>query len=205
MNLLGNTLAALVVLASLATLGAGGYLAFDFVLGFFASLEPQAARVTVLASIVALFAAAIVARSIRQAASRIRASTLSVEKSATYRLFIEQWESLLSERRRSADRGPAESEDLRSLDLLLVLYGSPAVIKAHAALRGLYRESRAQNHDMRPQFAKALVEIRKDLGSHAQGIVAEELQQLLIPASDEAQHSTGSNSPRLGGALGSNP
>lgn len=206
MNIFGNALAALIVLALLGALGASGYFAFDLVVGLFASLESQAARITACASTVALLAAIIIASSIRQAGRQIRANRLSAEKGATYRLFIELWENLLNQGKESADRGSTElSKELRTLDLLLSLYGSPAVIKGHTTLRMLEQERGARNEDLRAPFARALVEIRKDLGSDTHGLAAEELRQLLLPASDKANISTGLKDTQLREALGSNP
>ena len=185
MNIFGNALAALIVFALLGALGAGGYFAFDFVVGLFAGLESQAVKVTVIASAVALLAAMIVASSIRRAAEQIKVSRLSEEKGTTYRLFCELWENLLSQGGKLEDSGSADwSKELATLDLLLSLYGSAAVIKAHTNLCTGPHERGAKVHDLRAHFAQALVEVRKDLGSDTPRNIAVDLKKLFFPLTE---------------------
>jgi hypothetical protein len=53
------------------------------------------------------------------------------------------------------------------------------VIKAHTVLRGLVGANAFQNPDLKIQLAKALIEIRKDLGSRTWGFASGELEKLL--------------------------
>ena len=137
--------------------------------------------ITAITSIVALLVSLIIAGSIRRTSQQNKANLLHAENVATYQLFADMWASLLQ-----YGRGPEEgnssklSTELQALDCFLTLYGSPGVIKAHAVLRALARASGAQNPQVRSQFAKALLEIRKDLGSKMQSLTAEELEQFIF-------------------------
>ena len=200
MKLIGQMVALLFGVSLLAATGFGVYLGLQYVVALFAALDPQVASVTGIGCVVALTAAWGVSRGLRTAIRESKAMTLREEKTATYQLFVDFWKNLLRQERASTDPLPADlSERLQLLDRLLALYGAAAVIKAHTALRALQQ---ARNQDLRPQFAKALVEIRKDLGSDS--LAAEELRQLLLPASGEADSETVPADPRIGEALGSN-
>lgn len=160
----------------------------------FASMDFQFATVTVIASVFALLVAMVIASSIREASRQNKANQLHAQKATSYQLFIEQWGSLLRHERGSEDRSPNKlSEDLKTLNHLLILYGSSGVVKAHASLRALERESGAQSPNVRSQFAKALMEIRKDLGSETQGLTVDELQQLLFANSERVSASAKTN------------
>jgi uncharacterized membrane protein len=76
MNIFGKTFGLLVGLALLGVLGAGGYFALEFVVSLFASLEVQVARVTAIASAVALLAAFIIASAIRDAGRKNNAAQI---------------------------------------------------------------------------------------------------------------------------------
>lgn len=170
MNIFGKTFGLLVCLALLGALGAGGYFALEFVVGLFASLEPQVARVTAIACAVALLASLIVTSGIREAGRKSKAAWIRERKAAAYQFFIDC---------QRAD----EPEKLKALDGMLALYGGATVIKAHAALRAFEREKGVQHPDARAQLGKVLLEIRKDLGSDVYGIAAADLQQLVSPVS----------------------
>lgn len=192
MKFFGPTLAVLFSLALLGVLGVGGYFALKFSVELFGSMDFQVAAVTAIASVVALLAALIIASSIRQAAKQNTANQLHTEKAATYQLFIDLWEDLLRHGRDSEDRSPNTlSEELLALDRRLMLYGSSGVVKAHAALRALERESGAQNPRVRSQFTKVLIETRQDLGLETQGLTAEEFLPLL--GADSAKTSVPTN------------
>ena len=87
----------------------------------------------------------------------------------------------------------ALSNELRALERLLLLYGSPGVLKAYTALRALERERGTHNPHVRSQFATMLMEIRQDLGSETKGLTAEELLHLLF--AEAAQASTPAPAP----------
>jgi hypothetical protein len=191
MKLFGRTLAVLFSLVLLGALGAGGYFALKFGLELFASMDIQVAAVTTIASIVALLVALTIASSIRQASQQNRANQLYAEKAMTYQRFIDVWEDLFRHGHDSEDRTPNElSKELSELGRHLILYGGSSVVKAHAALRVLEREWGSQNPAARSQFAKALIEIRNDLGLDTHDLTAEELQQLLFANTDRVGAST---------------
>jgi hypothetical protein len=176
-------------------LGVGGYFSVKLIAERFARMDFQVATVTAIASVVALLAAVIVASSIRLASRENRANQLRAEKAATYQLFIDLWGDIVRQGRGTEDRSLNKlSEELQTLDRLLILYGSPVVVKAHAALQALRRGSGAQNPTVRSQLAKALMEIRKDLGSVTQGLTAQELEQLLLANFDKVSASAKADS-----------
>ena len=194
MKVFSQTLALLFGLALLTALGVGGFRVVMFIVGLFASLDFQVARITAIASVVALLASLIIVRGIRGAGRQNKANPLFEEKAKTYRLLIDLWYGLLRQGRGSEDGSRTQSsEELRSLERLLALYGSPSVIKAHTALRELERGSGVQSPDVRLQFAKALLEIRKDLGSETVGLTPEGLQQLLFADPEKVSASASTN------------
>lgn len=182
MKILSQTVAVLFALIFIGALGLGGYYAVEHITALFLGMDPQVATVTGVASVVVLLAALLVASSIRQASKQNRTNQFQADKAATYKLFINTWSSLLRERAGRVSHGAAPLPDaLQTLHQSLALYGSPAVIKAHAALRALLKESGTQNPELlKSQLAKALLEVRKDLGSDTRGLAAEALQDLLL-------------------------
>jgi len=187
MGIVAKTLSVLFSLAALTTLSFGCYLALAAVGGLLDKLDFQVAVVTTIASIVAFLASLVIARSIRWASQQNRANQLSPQKSETYKLFIDVWEDPYRQGRGSAERSPSKwSEELRALNHLVILYGSPGLVKAHTALRALERERGGQNSHAKALFAVALMEMRKDLGLETQGLTVEELQQLLLVEPDKA-------------------
>lgn len=182
MSATSQFIAVLFVLALLGTMAVGGYLAVEYIAAVFLSMDPQVARVTGAASAAVLLAALLIATSIRQANRRNWTDPLRAEKAATYERFLDIWTCLL--------QGPAarinpptilSSDTVLALGQSLVLYASPAVIKAHAALSAQWSEGGAASPDIQSQFAKALMEIRKDLGSGSHGLTADQLQSLVFP------------------------
>src|SRR5262245_7483981 len=173
MSLLGRIFDLLLALALIGALGAAAYLALEFIVSLFASLDGQVARVTAIASAVALLAAMLLASAIREATQKSKANQIREQKAAAYQLFIDCWE----------DQANAP-EKLQSLDRQLALYGGGAVIRSHAALRAIAREKGPRHPDAAARFGRALLEIRKDLGTDikAGGVTALELQQLVLNA-----------------------
>ena len=190
MKIFGKTFGVLVGLALVGALGTGAYLALEFIVSLFASLEVQVARVTAIASVVVLLASMIVAAGIREAGRRSRVAQVREQKAATYQLFVDCWED--------SDTAP---EKHQALDRLLALYGGGAVIKAHVALRTIAREKGSQHPDAASQFGKALLEIRKDLGDDGQGITAGELRELVLPVSDSVGSAARLGDPQPSAAL----
>jgi hypothetical protein len=191
MQFFGKTLSMLFSLVLLGVLGIGGYFALKFSVELFGNMDFQVAAVTTIASIVALLIAFVIASSIRQASKQTKTNQLYAEKAMTYQRFIDIWEDLFRHGRDSENRNPHElSEGILALDRHLILYGGSGVVKAHAALRVLERDSGAQNPGVRYQFAKALIEIRNDLGSGTHDLTAEALQQFFFANVDSVSTST---------------
>lgn len=186
MKFFGQSLAVLFSLALLGVLGVGGYFALKRIGELFGSMNFQVATVTGIASVVTLLAALIIASSIRQASNQHKVHQLHTENAAMYQLFLDLWTDLLRHGRDSGDRSPDTwSGDLLALDRRLMLYGSSGVVKAHARLRALERDSGAHTPQVRLQVANVLLEIRQDLGIETQGLTAEELLALLPAAADK--------------------
>ena len=185
MNNVGRVVGVVLGLTLGGALMFGGYAAIEFIVALFASLDAQTARVTAIASAVVLLAAAIIASAIRAASRTGKAMQIRDQKWATYQLFVDYWDGVLATGRAPAVRGSDDAtEKSRTLDRLLALYGGAAVIKAHDALRAARDEKGARHADVAAQFGKALLEIRKDLGSGTQGIGGPELLRLVAPDAD---------------------
>lgn len=197
MKVLSQMLAVFFTLALLGALGVGGYFAIEYIVSLFGSLDVQVARVTSIASAVALLAALIIASNIRQLGRQNKVNQLQPEKAATYKLFLDLWVALLQQRSSLEDRSAPElSEALDHLDHLLALFGGSYVIKAHTALRTSVREDTTQQSEIRSQFINAVIAVRKDLGSDTPGPTAEDLQQLLCPTSERFNSSEASADPQ---------
>lgn len=182
MNATSQFIAVVVVLALLGAMAVGGYLAVEYIAAVFLSMDSQVARVTGVASAAVLLAALLVATSIRQASGHNRTEHSRAEKAATYRRFLDIWTRLLQEPAGRINPHTIQSSDtVQALGQSLVLYGSPAVIKAHGALRARWAEGGVPGPEIQSQFAKALLEIRKDLGSGLHGLTADQLLNLLFP------------------------
>lgn len=177
MNIFGQTISVLFALTLLGALGIGGYFAIDYIIALFSSMDTQVARVTAVASVVVLLAATLIASTIRQSGKQSRANPLHADKVSTYRLFVDTWTNLLHEGQGTI----ALSEALQALDQPLALHGSPAVIHAHNALRAWVAENGTQDPEAKTRFAKALLEVRKDIGSDTNGLTAEALSRLVLP------------------------
>ena len=169
-----------------AAAGYGGYLAAPRVARALSALEFRPAGAAMLTSLGVLLATIIAACIVRQSGRARKAGALHAEKVATYQFYTDLWVPLLRLEHAPADRGsypwPAERQ---ALDRLMSLYGSPGVVKAYAAFRASAGESVANAPPARSQFAKALLEMRKDLGSETWGLTAEELRQLFFASPDQ--------------------
>ena len=181
MKVVIQMLALLFCLALVAALGLGGYGAFTFIAGLLTGMDFQVGRITAIASVVVLLASVIIARAIRRSGRQEIATELVEGKAATYRQLIDLWCGLLRNGRGAEDRSRAQCcEELRGLEQSLALYGCARVLKAYAALRALEREGSSQSPDVRLQFTKTLLEIRKDFGSDTVGLTAGDLRELLF-------------------------
>lgn len=181
MKFLSQTLVLLLGLGLLAALGLGGYRVVASIMGLFTSLDFQVARITAIASVVALLVALIIAHAIRRSAGPRIANQVMEGKAATYRRLIDLWLGLIQDGRGAEGRSRSRSpEELRDLERSLALYGSAKVLKAHVVLRALEREGRMQSTEVKSELVKALLEIRADLGSETVGLTLEDLHRLLF-------------------------
>jgi len=174
---------AFAILVGLLLLGAlviAGIAAIEYISSLYMALDPQLARATAIVLFVVLIAAWIITHSIRRAAAQQMRQQFSNEISATYQYFVDHWIEIIDHGRQS-DSNP---EAQQVLDRLIALYGSADAIKAHLALRTMMQQKDMQDANMHAQLGKALLAIRKDLGSDTQGITAQELQQLVLPEPD---------------------
>jgi hypothetical protein len=187
MKLFGQTLVVLFLLVLLGALGLGGYFALEFSVELFGKMDFQVATVTIIASTVALLVAFVIARSIRQASKQNQANQLYADKVMTFQRFIDVWGDLFRPGHDVEDRTLNDvSKEPLALDRHLMLYAGSSVVKAHAALRVLVRESGAQKAEMRSQFAEAVIEIRNELGVDSHDLTVNEIQQLLFANFDRS-------------------
>lgn len=202
MDIFGKTLAVIVGLALLGAIGFGIYLAFHTIVALFAALDPEVATVTGIACLVAIAAAWWIARGLRTAVSQSKAMTLRDERTASYQLFFDYWESVLRQGRAPMHPPAAELADkLKVLERLLALYGGAAVVKAHTALRDVEREKGALHPDVQTRFGEALLAIRKDVSSDTPRNFGIELERLLFPVRDTGGTDGEIHHPRSTAAL----
>jgi len=201
-QIFSKTLTVLFGLALLGAVGLGAYWALQWIVELFLRLDSQVAAVTGIASVVMLLAAAIIASGVGRATQQSKVNQFLTEKAATYDLFIDLWGSLFLAEHDTEDRSPEQlSEELRTLDRQLILYGSSGVVKVHVALRALWREGRMSQPNGRYEFVKALMAIRKDLGFDEPGLTLEDLRQLLLPDASTSGSSSGPKAPQTNGVL----
>lgn len=165
----------------LGALGIGGYFVLEYLVMIFAKIDSQVAMVTAIASVVALLVARIIASSIHKASKQNKAQQVQAEKVATYQQFIDVWADFLRQGLSLDLQSPSRrSEDLHALERLLILCSAPGVVKAYGALQALATKLDLQSPEVVSQFAKVLMEMRKDLGLSSQNLKAEDLLQLLF-------------------------
>lgn len=182
-TVLGNIFGALLALALTAALGYYGYFAAKRFVVLFARLDFPVAMVTATACMDLLLAALIIAGSIRRAAQHNAEARRRMEKAEAYKLFIGTWEEMLRPGQ-TAESMVQLSRQMQDVNHLLILQGSPTLLKAHAAMQSVNLQ------EARSQFAEALLAIRKELGLESRGVEAKNLAQLLLSESDKAQGSS---------------
>jgi hypothetical protein len=198
MKLLGQITALAFGVLFLGALAYGAYLAYAWFVALFAELDSQVAAVTAIACVVVLAAAWLVARSARGAARDRKAFAVREERAATYQLFVDYWVNALSAPPGAQEPSAAERADkLRTLERLLALYGTAAVMRAHSTLVTLERDKGARHPELRKQLGEALVALRKDLGVETPPNLEQDLRRLLLPAMDERRATTDDGSARI--------
>lgn len=188
---ISQLLGLLLALGLLATVGWAAWLGLEQLVAVFAALDAQVARVTAIASVVALLAAGIVASALRQSGRDRLAVPLREEKAATYRLFVDCWQQRLN-----GEGTPALEDGLYSLDRLLALFGSEEMASVHIALRDLLRQPGLAKAEWMPLLGGALLQIRKELKTDK---VAASVLESLVASPTEAP--VASADPAMPGAL----
>lgn len=194
---------ALIGVAILAGFGWGVYLALEWVIAMFDSLDTQVARVTGLASLVLLLSAGILAQSIRAAnrpaeAPRLRNEARDAnreERLASYQLFLDFWHNAQRQGMPVAAWQGNMADKLEVLERLLALHGSVALVQAQAELRKQALQPETTPAQLQARIAQALLAIRDELGSGASPEAAQALQELLF--APVAPASAGAASTRL--------
>lgn len=183
-TILAVVLVVVLVVVLAGALGLGGYYAFDLVAGLFERLESDLARSAVLVAALLALSALVIAVAIHRASVRLQAGRLSEEQGASYRLFVDLWGGLLERPAAGAGRdAQALWKDIRALDLMLSLYGSVPVIRAHTALRDQWQARGLLDEAARDEFIQAVVDMRRHLGTLPGSAAAEALRPLLLPTS----------------------
>ena len=186
MRYFGKTLGVLIGLALVAALGIGGYLGAKRIIALLARLDFQVEMVAAIGALALLLSAMIIAGSIRRAGALGREVQLHSAKAEAYRIFIGLWEQLFQ-----SSQGPEGvarfARQMQEVNLLLVLHGSAAVVKAHTAMQTLGPE------EALAEFGNALIEIRKDLGLGSHGLSPEDLAQVLLTEPDNVRGSSRSS------------
>jgi hypothetical protein len=186
MKLIGSMVAMAVGILLLGALGGAALLVARAIAAAFASLSPPIATVTAIGCAAALVCAAVIARGIDATSRRQRTTLLREEKAAAYQLLLDFWTNRLQRPRvRSAEVQADLLGKRLVLDRLLALYGAAPVIRVHAALSALEKETGLEHPAALAQLAGVLVAIRSDLGSDTPRRVGEDLTRLLVPATDE--------------------
>jgi hypothetical protein len=154
---INNSLGVVFGLALLAALLAGGYFLFRYIVGVFSTLEPQIAKVTAIASVVALLCATIISSGLRSHDHE----TTRVEKAQLYRQLLS-----ISSRWNPSERENNRETELEHLELKqrLALWGSPGVIATYAELERHMKQEKSQDDGAKPLLKKLVNEMRKDLG-----------------------------------------
>lgn len=172
-TILGNIFGALLALALTAALGYYGFIAAKRFVVLFAGLDFTVAMVTATATAGLLLGAIIIAGSVRRASAKGREMQLRIDKAEAYKHFIKLWDEMLRPGQ-SAEAVAQLSKLMQEVNHLLLLHGSPAMVKMHAAMPGL------SLGEAREHLADALLLIRKDLATDSRGLDGKDLLQLIV-------------------------
>lgn len=164
-------------LALLAVLAAWGYLAFNWGLDVFGTLEPQVATITAIASMVAVFCAAILASGFKWMGRKKEQVAARAERANLYENIMLIWGEKLMVGTKTQE--PSLEEELRKRERLLTLRGSAAVLKAYLALQRQANTVGLHNPELASCMARLILDMRRDLGVSAVSIHERDLTTLL--------------------------
>ena len=178
MKTLGKLFGVSFVVVLLGALAVGGYFGVKFVVDLFGVLEPQAAVITIIASVIALLCVTIITWGFVRIGQKETKVHMHLEKAQLYERVLLLWGVKLNSKSTAVDQ-PVEDE-LQQLAQLLTLHGGPKVIKAYVELHTLGSAVGLHSPDVPSQFAKVLMEMRKDLGLSTLNLQAEDFLPLLV-------------------------
>jgi len=152
----------------------GFYFLFEYVSNQFGTLEPQLKTMTIIATIVAFFCAAIIASGLKASSP----NNVSTEKENLYQRFL----VLLCERinQSTGGNGQLVASEFIGLEQQLALHGSSRVIAAYLNLRRLTKQEGKFGDDAIELLQKLLVEMRTDIGRKEQKLNKSDVLDLLF-------------------------
>lgn len=171
-------------LALLAVLAAWGYLAFNWGLDVFGTLEPQVATITTIASMVTVFCATIVASGFKWMGRKKEEVAVRAERAKLYENIL-----LICGERLTLGTKTLESSlenELRKLERLLTLRGSASVLKAYLALQRQAHTIGVYSPELTSFMARLILDMRRDLGVSVGSVNARDLSALLQSGKVEA-------------------
>ena len=158
MKIISLTLAILVGLLLLGAIGYAGIASIGYLNTLYMSMDPQVARVTTIASIVAIFCALMIASGLKSN----NPNSLPAEKVTLYQQLLVHWSEFL----KNASVGEVRVADgeLVSLEQRLALHGNPKVIAAHINLCKSTEQEGKLGDKSRDMLKKLHIEMRADIG-----------------------------------------
>ena len=164
-------------LALLAVLAAWGYLAFNWGLDVFSTLEPQVATITTIASMVTVFCATIVASGFKWMGRKKEEGAVRAERANLYESIMLIWGKKLMLGTKTLES--SLEEELRSQERLLTLRGSATVLKAYLALQRQANTLGLHNPELTSFMARLILDMRRDLGVSVVNVNERDLTALL--------------------------
>ena len=161
-------------LALLTVFLIGAYYLFEYVTSLFGTLQPQFKTMAIIATIVAIFCAAIVASGVKACSP----NSVSDVSQNLYQQLLMYWSKLL--KGESGGEGRVADGELVSLELRLALHGSPKVITAHMNLRKSVGQEGRLGDESRELLKKLLLEMRADIGRSELNFSKNDLLDLLL-------------------------
>jgi hypothetical protein len=178
----------------LLALGGGAYYVIRSLAGVFESLDFQVGIVTSVAALVVLLSAAAIASAVKRTKRAASAHPMSGERAALYDRILRAWSVLLVEDCHPADEAlKSLKAELSGFENRLVLIASPEVIRTYLALRSAQAGSPQQNGELRTQFGRLMVAMRRDIVASAPDLDENDLLSVVLshaslPAKEESQH-----------------